>query len=464
MKILVGSFQCESNTFSPQLAVRENFHTLYGREAIDKLAGSRPLLEAGAELVPMGYAVALPSGKVCKRDYLAFLSEFLAVAEKHRDADGVYLYFHGAMAVEEIGSGEEYFVAELRKVIGNETPVSVACDFHSIVTDRYAASINALSGFRTAPHTDYDETEYRAANALLRIIREKLSTKVIVERVPVLLADAAQTAFEPYRTILGEIDALDKEPHIVAASVFNGQPWVDSEYVGACVALTCCDKERETRAKAKALADYFWDHRGEIRFSVPALLPDATIAAISAMEKPVFVSDSGDNTTAGADGRSTFLMSKFLRSDVKRVLIASLLCEEICEKYKDLPLGTAVEETIAAPDRYSEDLTVKGTLVGRGTILGFVKEEAGEGIVVRCGNADIVISDVRTAFISAEHFAAMRLDPKDYDCVVVKLGYLWPEVAPLAASTVFCLTPGTSTNDFSTLDYKNTKREYFYVK
>lgn len=463
MKILVGSFQCESNTFSTQKAERDSFHILYGEEAIQALAGCRLLRENGAELVPMVYAVSLPSGEVARDAYLGILDEFLDIAGKHTDADGVYLYFHGAMYVEDIGSGEEYFIKRLREVVG-DMPISVACDFHGIITDEYAASIDALSGYRTAPHTDYDETEYRAANALMRIIRDGLKTEVVVERIPVLLADAAQTAFEPYKTVLEMLARAEGDDAVVAASVFNGQPWVDSEYTGACIALTCCADAERVRGTARQMADYFWDNREKIKFSVPALSPDATAEAIKKMPKPVFISDSGDNSTAGADGRSTFLLGKFSKLGVGNILYASILCEAMWEKYKDAQLGAHVYYTIPAPDRYSEDFIVDGTVVKRGRVLGFVKENAGEGMLVRCDGYDVIISNVRSSFLSADHFEAMGIDTSKYDAVVLKIGYLWPEVAPLAKSTVFCLSPGTSTNDFSTLDYKRMRGECFYVK
>ena len=463
MKILVGSFQCESNSFAADHAGRDAFHILYGEQAVEAMAGCRLLRERGAEIVPMLYAVALPSGEVKRADYLAMLEEFLAVARAHTDADGVYLYFHGAMCVEGLGSGEEYFVARLREVIGQEMPISVACDFHAVVTDAYAASVNAISGFRTAPHTDYDETEYRAVRALLRMLDEGRRAHVCVARVPVLLADAGQTASEPFVTVLQMLSRADAESAIVAGSVLNGQPWVDSAYTGVCVALSYTDDGARAKALADEMAEYFWANRGALRFTVPALSPDATLAAIGDMPKPVFISDSGDNSTAGADGRSTFLLGKMLGRGLGKLLFASIFAPELCEKYKDAPIGTQVLEMLKAPDAYSSDLEIDGTLVHRGRVLGFIKEELGEGIVVRMGDVDILFTADRTSFLSADHFAAFGIDTAVYDAVMLKIGYLWPEVAPLAASTVFCFTPGTSTNDFSTLQYKNLKEERYYV-
>lgn len=464
MKVLVGSFQCESNSFASHKAGRESFHILYGDDVVNALAGCKLLKEEGIQIVPMVYAVSLPSGEVKKDDYLELLGEFIDIASKHKDADGVYLYFHGAMAVEEIGSGEEYFLSRLRRVLGFDIPISIACDFHSIITDKYAESINALSGYRTAPHTDYDETEYRAVSALLEIIKNKRKTKVAVFRVPVLLADAAQTSEEPYVTLLKMLNEADNEPNIVAASLFNGQAWIDSEFTGASIALSYDSDEKKVYGIGNAMAEYFKANKEKLHFKVPAMLPDDMMPVIKNMQKPVFISDSGDNTTAGADGRSTFLLKKMVGSDLEKILFATIYNKEIYDKYCKMPIGTKVSEKIPAPDKYSVDITVEGELIGEGKILGFVKEDAGRGILVHCNNFDIIFSNVRCSFTSADHFTAMGIDHKDYNYIVLKIGYLWPEVAAIAPSTVFCLTPGTSTNDFSALEYKNLKGEYFYVK
>ena len=64
MKILVGSFQCESNTFSAAKAGKDSFYILHGEEAKNKLFASHLFEEAGFEVVPLVYAVSLPSGMV----------------------------------------------------------------------------------------------------------------------------------------------------------------------------------------------------------------------------------------------------------------------------------------------------------------------------------------------------------------------------------------------------------------
>ena len=438
MKVLVGAFQCESNTFSAAKAGKENFYVLHGDEAKRKLFASHLFEEAGFEIVPLVYAVSLPSGMVTRACFDEVLADFRAEAATHPDAAGVYLYLHGAMYVEGLGSGEEWTVKELRKTVGDSIPITLALDFHANISDGLVPLVQGIAGYRTAPHTDYDDTERRAAEALMRLLREKSEAVPHFFRIRVQFADAAQTSVEPYVSVLRMIRELDADPRVITASVFNGQPWVDAPFMSASVIVYSKSDHDEIHAKAKAIADYFDVHKTDLTFGVPAIAPDDVVETVRTMAKPVFVSDSGDNTTAGAAGESYGLVKVFRGTGLKTLFTS--LCD---------PVAVA---------------KCTSNVVGRGRILGFVGEDAGEGVVVRDGNIDIVYSTVRTSFTMKDHFAAMGLNPADYDVVVVKQGYLWPGAAELAASQVFCLTPGTATNDFSTLPFRHLEGEYYYVK
>jgi len=463
MKILVGSFQCESNTFSAAKAGKESFYILHGEKAKNRLFASHLFEEEGCEVVPLVYAVSLPSGMVTRECFDEVLADFRREAAKHPDADGVYLYLHGAMYVEGLGSGEEFTVKELRKTVGDKMPITLAQDFHANLADGLVPNVQAISGYRTAPHTDYDEAETRAAVALMRILNERATTVPHFFRIKVQFADAAQTSVEPYVSILKMVRELDKDPDVISASVFNGQPWVDAPFMSASVIVYSKANHEAVHAKAKAIADYFDAHKTDLKFGVPALAPDSTVAAVKTMARPVFVSDSGDNTTAGAGGESVYLLRHFLGSGVK-TLYTSLYCPTVWAKLTTMKPGDRAALTIPRSDEYSYNVAIEGVCVKKGKILGFVGEESGEGVLFHAGNVDIVFASVRTSFTMKEHFAAMDVSVADYEAVVVKQGYLWPGAAELAASQIFCMTPGTATNDFATLPFKNLGGDYYYVK
>ena len=115
MKVLTGSFQCESNSFCDDVATENDFEVHYGNDAAQKLAATRYFEENGIETVPMVFASALPSGEVAYSAYQYFEGIFLEKIREQKAFDGIYIYFHGSMYVEGHGCGEELLTTAIRR-------------------------------------------------------------------------------------------------------------------------------------------------------------------------------------------------------------------------------------------------------------------------------------------------------------------------------------------------------------
>ena len=87
--------------------------------------------------------------------------------------DGIWLYLHGAMEVEDIGSGELALLRMIREKVGFNVPIALALDFHANNTQELMALVNVVVGYRTAPHRDMRETELRAARLLVHCIEKR---------------------------------------------------------------------------------------------------------------------------------------------------------------------------------------------------------------------------------------------------------------------------------------------------
>ena len=70
MKIVVGSVQHESNTFTPIKARYEDFYILRGIEMLPKISATEIFCEAGIDVIPTIYANSIPSGVV---EYNSFI-------------------------------------------------------------------------------------------------------------------------------------------------------------------------------------------------------------------------------------------------------------------------------------------------------------------------------------------------------------------------------------------------------
>lgn len=166
MRIAIGSLQCESNSLTPIHTKFEDFDYAVGEAMYGEVQVVDYFKEHKCGVVPTIYAHALPGGAVVKKDFLRLVNE-LVEAIPTEGIDGIWLYLHGAMYVEEIGSGDTYLLQKIRDKVGYNIPISVAMDFHADNTDEIIKLVNCVTAFRTAPHCDHKETQMERVNVVI---------------------------------------------------------------------------------------------------------------------------------------------------------------------------------------------------------------------------------------------------------------------------------------------------------
>ena len=462
MRIAIGSLQCEGNSLTPVYTRFEDFDYAPGESMYQKIKVMDYLSEKGAEVIPTIYAHALPGGAVIKEDYLRLVSEI--VDGIPCDVDGVWLYLHGAMCVQEIGSGEAYLLKKVREKIGFDIPVSVAMDFHADNSDEIVELANCVTGFRTAPHQDHTETQLRAMRMLFDCIEKKILPKPVIERAAVVICgDAVQTALEPLKSIMAAAEKMEKTiPGMMCVQVFNGQPWIDEPYMGPNFVVTHESDPEIARDCAKKLAKMFYDARYDFKFLIEALPPEEAIIRAMEASEQVFLSDSGDNTTAGAAGDNAFMLNRLMKLGAKNVLLAGIMDAAACDACYAANLGDTLTLTIGgslAAD--SESATITGKLIHRGDILSYHGDNGGPSATLDCGDITVVITRNRAAMCRPDIFESIDLDYSPFKIVVVKLGYLFPELAERAQRAILAFTPGASTERLEDMHMKNIRRPMF---
>ena len=173
MKIIVASFQCESNSKAKLHPTKEDFEYFKGQDIFKKLAVKEIFESNGFEVIPAVYAVALPSATVTQDVYFHFQKQIMQTVRENPDADGVYIWFHGSMEVDDIGSGELYLLKEIRQVVSKDCIIAMSMDAHANITDELGEYANITCGFKTVPHVDQVDSQERAANALVKALKNK---------------------------------------------------------------------------------------------------------------------------------------------------------------------------------------------------------------------------------------------------------------------------------------------------
>ncbi|MDQ1318003.1 MAG: hypothetical protein QG588_1659, partial [Candidatus Poribacteria bacterium] len=75
--------------------------------------------------------------------------------------------------------------------------------------------------------------------------------------------------------------------------------------------------------------------------------------------------------------------------------------------------------------------------------------------VLKVNGVRIVLASDRRAFTSIYNFEQVNINPSEHKIVIVKLGYLFAELRPIARKSIMSLSPGFTTLLLDQLPYKN---------
>lgn len=456
MRILIGGIAHESNTFNPTLTSIDSFQITKERELANE-EPARTLYSMGIDVLPTMYARALPSGMVKRDAYISLRDELLGQVGKAGDVDGICLILHGAMVVEGIGGAELDLLKSLRETLDEDVIISASLDLHGNISAEMADYADILTAYRTTPHTDVAETRRKAAKLLVESVRRGVKPKSIIVRPPILMpGEYVVTDVEPAASLYGMLSSLDSTPGIMDCSLLVGMAWADVPNAGSS-AIAIAEREEslhEAREKAYKIAKCYWDRRMELRLEVEAGSPEDVVRRAKASSKrPFFISDSGDNVTAGAAGDIPVIVEQLTSSRVQDAVVGCIVDREAFEACKEAGVGASLRLEIGGKlDRVNGH-----PLEVRGRVLNLTEN----GAVFRVDKVDVILTAKRTAFTSPQDFMAYEIDPARRKIVAVKLGLLTAQLKKIAAQSMIALTPGFTNLSIERLGYRNLKRPMF---
>ncbi|MDO5065757.1 MAG: M81 family metallopeptidase [Propionibacteriaceae bacterium] len=463
-RIGIAGISIEASTFSPHLSDDDAFTLREGEE----LLSYYPFLEIGrdlreaAEWVPLHHGRALPGGPVPRGTYQRMKDRILELAKQQGPFDGFLLDLHGAMSVIGMRDAEADLTTALREVIGPTPLISCTQDLHGNVSAALVEQVDLITCYRMAPHEDWMNTKERAAHNLLLRLRAGTGRpwKAFVP-IPLLLpGEKTSTRVEPAASIYGRIPELEARDGVLDAALWVGYAWADEPRCQAAVVVTGDDREAVS-AGARELAQAWWDAREEFCFVGPAdtLAGALNTALAEGAPRPHVISDSGDNPTAGGAGDVSWTIRELL-ADPRladgdlTVIHASTFDAAAVSRCFEAGVGASVHlwvggnvDTVAPPAEFT------------GEVFSLTPGDpvAGRQAVVRAGSVHVVITERRKPFHHLEDFRRLGLEPLTADIVVVKIGYLEPELFDLAAGWTLALTPGGVDQDLPRLGHRNLK-------
>jgi microcystin degradation protein MlrC len=199
--------------------------------------------------------------------------------------------------------------------------------------------------------------------------------------------------------------------------------------------------------EAERLARLYWNAREDFGFVADALPLDQALDAALAADapRPFFISDSGDNPTAGGTGDVSWTLGELLQrpelaGDEHTVIHASIFDPAVVSAAVRAGIGGTVEVEVGG----HVDGGPRGPVPMTAEVFSITEgdQTAGTQVVLRSGSVYEIVTERRKPFHKINDFTQLGLDPHQADVVIVKIGYLEPELYEAAAGWKLGLTPG----------------------
>ncbi|GAA3092822.1 M81 family metallopeptidase [Rhizobium viscosum] len=440
MRIAVGGIHIECSTYNPVLNEEKDFRVVRG-EGLLAAPYFAFLGDYDAEFLPTIHVRAIAGGPVARHTYEAFKAEFLERLKPLLPLDGLYLAMHGAMYVEGMEDAEGDWISAARALVGDHCMVSASYDLHGNVTQRILDALDMYSTYRTAPHIDVEETMRRSVSMLVKSLKTGVKPILLWAPIPVVLpGERTSTVDEPAKSLYAELPGIDALDGVWDASLMVGYVWADEPRATAAAIMTGTDRSVLER-EAKRLAKAYWDVREEFVFGCETgSIEECVAKAVASPTGPVVLAESGDNPTGGGVGDRTDVLAELIANGATGVVFASIADKVAAETCYAAGVGASLELTVGA------SLDTKGSkpVTGRFMVkfLHETADAADRQAVVSIGGIDLVLSAKRRPYHNIVDFTHLGLDPRTAKIVVVKSGYLSPELAPIANPNLMALSAG----------------------
>lgn len=479
--VLVLEMKHESNGFNPIISKREDFDILYREHVFSDMRDNNALSgiierlsQNNINVIPIMSMNGVPNGLVDKDFFLEIIDEILNICRKissEKEVSAFVISLHGSMRIDEIGDAEGYLLKVLKDSF--KIPIFMALDTHTSMTDLMFDNCDGFAAYKQAPHIDQRETGNLVADIAIDYLNRKILPNKTWIKVPILVAGEKSSTFvQPMKSLTEDLYVLEENEDIYSASYIMGFPWSDN--VDSNAGVLVCGKNKEASNKlAIDLAERLWDKRFELKFVTEAYKAgqalDIAVDSIlkNSQEIPIYISDSGDNPTAGASGDNTSLLVEILENNNLRKIQKNILYQGIYD----------TESTNFCKDKKGEKLILKfgakfdninsKPLEKEVEVIDFIenfnyKDRIFTNLcLIKINNVYVVLTEKHIGFTDNEIFEAFSIEYEKAAIIVCKLGYLTPEHEEIAKRKILALTRGNTQQDLENIKYKYVGRPIY---
>ena len=453
----------------------------YGNEVIEKHYGKKDtaagmvtyLKDAeDVEIIPTASYRASSFGRVEQGICEEFIDIVVKTIHENAPIDGVFLSLHGGMSLTEDDDGIGLILEKIRETAGPDVVMAASTDLHANITKKVIRNLDILTGFHEYPHTDQYETGRRAAVLGLDILRTGIPPCMTAVKIPMILqAEASTTKSGPLKELISYAEGVQADGEILDFSIYHMQPWMDIEEAGAC-AVVIAKTPENAHLYAMDFARRYYGLRKVLQYHPMSIDEGLDLAIGHKTGEVVVLSDAADNTSGGATGDSTFVLTRILerKLDIKAALVVAdpVAVEEaiavgVGNKAK-FTVGGKLDPKFYKPVTFEATVTaipdpvvteMEGTKKGHAVSFGKVA-------ILHVRNTDVILVVYPQMNFSPTQFRGFGLEPKDYDMVMVKSSLAYKENFKDVSSQLHNIaTMGSCTSDLVSLGFTRIPRPMF---
>jgi microcystin degradation protein MlrC len=376
------------------------------------------------------------------------------------EVDGIYVSMHGAGVAEGHHDLEGDTLELLRQKAGPEVPIVFTLDLHSTLTEKMASNANAVSIYRTYPHTDAYEVGYEVGAMLMGTLLGKIKPVIAVKPIPLLIGPPLNvvTADMPMKQVYDKAREMQRSiPGVLTCCPAHGFMWQDIPTVGAGVMVTTDGDPELAQELADELADLMWSFRKDYWIQLPG--PEETIQLASQSDKPVAISDSGDNIGGGGAGDGTHLLREILKQGVKSALV-QIYDPKATEAAFQAGVGAVISVEVGgwSDKLYGPPVPVTAKV----TKLSQVGDSWHKSARIDIDGVTILLNANRIGPNDQTNVRGMGINPEQYQMTVCKGSFAFrPQYPESIYNYIMSATPGFVSADMSTFEWKNIQRPIY---
>lgn len=485
MRIAVGGFQHETNTFAPMRADFAAFEqadawpALTTGAAINDVFPGRNLpiagfmsaaMGSGHEISPLVWCSAGPSSYVTEDAFERVSAMLLDELARAGSVDAVYLDLHGAMVTEHFEDGEGELLRRVRAAVGDAIPLVASLDLHANVTEAMVQCADALTIYRTYPHLDMAATGERVYPLLEAVCEGKLGARAFA-KAPYLTALPAQyTGAEPGRTLYAMLDDLIADG-VESIDLASGFPPADIHECGPS-AVAYGNNQAAVDAALAQLMDAFAAREPE--FAADLLDADTVVVRAMAMQsdRPVVIADVQDNPGAGGSSDTTGVLGALVRNGARGAVLA--LMDDAGAAAKAHEAGTGAVLTLSLGGKsgepgqapYTARFRVRALSDGvfpftgemyRGSTAALGPTALLE-VVDNRADVNVIVGSRRVQCLDRAIFTHIGVELEAMHIVVVKSTvHFRADFEPIASAILLADSPGAHPCRVDTIPYRNLR-------